>query len=469
MSTPSSGSFGSSGPALPGRLVDTRGTDRAERVEEFLAASVNGRMGPAWRLLESDPGIAGHDFRTAVILGDVDRVRAAIDRDPALATQPDAGSGWPPLLGACSSRWHRVSPAHADGLLAVARLLLDAGADPNTTAGHRGQRGYCGTLYGAAGCAGNAAITRLLLERGARPDDHTIYLAAFAAPEHECLRLLLAYADDLSESTALAAPISTDDSDGVRLLLEAGADARHPLPGDLFGHPAPAESPVAAAVRLGCRAELIALLLAHGGDPDAADRDGHSPYRAAMRGVREDILALLDRHGARDDTTTADRFVAACRRGDRVLARTLAAAEPALVSELTEHGTLVAAADRGDTAAVALMLDLGVPVDARAGEDSATALHSAAGAGSADTVRLLIERGADVAAADGTWQSPPLDWAIVGSGERFGHDPHPDWVAVVRALVEAGSPIVSSWGPDKPPNAEVAEVLRGYGVELISG
>jgi ankyrin repeat protein len=439
----------------------------AERVEEFLANSVNGRIGRAVRLLESVPEIAGHDFRTAVILGDADRVRAAIEDDPSLATRPDHGTGWPPLLGACSSRWHWVSPAYADGLLAVARLLLDAGAEPNTTAGHRGERGYCGTLYGAAGCAGNAAITRLLLERGARPDDHTIYLSAFSAPEHECLRLLLPYADNLSESTALAAPISTDDPDGVRLLLEAGVDARYPLPGELFGNPAPDESPVAAAVRLGCRAELIALLLDHGGDPDEIDREGHSPYRVAMRGGREDVLALLDRHGARDDTSTADRFVAACQRGDRVLAEELAAAEPALVFELTEEGSMVAAADRGDTAAVALMLDLGVPVDSRAGEDSTTALHAAAGAGSVDTVRLLIERGANLAATDSTWQSPPLDWAIVGSGGWLGHDPRPDWAAVVRALVEAGSPIVSSWGPEKPPSDEVAEVLREYGVRLI--
>ncbi|HWE89141.1 MAG TPA: ankyrin repeat domain-containing protein [Pseudonocardiaceae bacterium] len=442
-------------------------TELAERVEEFLTASVNGRLGRAAVLLHADPAIAGYDVRTAVVLGDIQRVRAAVERDPALVNRPDERFGWPPLLAACSSRWHRVSREHADGLLAVARLLLDAGADANTTAAGRGGQGHCGTLYGAAGCAGNAAITRLLLERGARPDDHTVYLAAFAAPEHECLRLLLSVMDSLVESTALAAPISTDDIDGVRLLLDAGADPSRPLPGELFGEPAPDESPVAAAVRTDCQEGLIALLLARGGDPNVPGRDGRSPYRTVLRRGRAEIAALLIRHGVRDDSTPADRFLAACHRVDRAEAHRLAEADPAVVADLTDRDALLAAADRGDAGTVALMLDLGAPIDSRAGDDQATALHAAAGAGSAEVVRLLIARGADLTAPDGTWRSPALEWAIVGSGQHLGHDPNPDWPAVVRALVEAGA-VVPSWGPDKPPSAEVAALLRDYGAEVLS-
>lgn len=73
------------------------------------------------------------------------------------------------------------------------------------------------------------------------------------------------------------------------------------------------------------------------------------------------------------------------------------------------------------------------PHDARSpGEDGATALHAAA-AGSAGTVRLLLDRGADIEARDTTWDSPPLGWAIVGSGMRLGHDPDPDWPATSQA------------------------------------
>jgi hypothetical protein len=210
----------------------TMAGDLAERVDMFLAASVGGPLRRAAMLLAQDPSIATYDFRTAVVLGMVSRVRELLAADPGLALRRDGRSGWPPLLGVCSSRWHRVDPVRAEGLLAVARLLLDAGAEPNTRAGESGQRGHCSTLFGAAGCASNPAITRLL-ERGAIPEDHTLYLAAFF-PDHECLRLLLPYMADLAGSTALATPISVNDLDGVRL-LDAGVDPDRPLSADLFG------------------------------------------------------------------------------------------------------------------------------------------------------------------------------------------------------------------------------------------
>jgi hypothetical protein len=62
------------------------------------------------------------------------------------------------------------------------------------------------------------------------------------------------------------------------------------------------------------------------------------------------------------------------------------------------------------------MLDLGFPIEARGGEDRGTALHSAAYSGSASTVQLLMDRGADIEARDMTWDSTPLVWATIGSG-----------------------------------------------------
>jgi ankyrin repeat protein len=126
----------------------------------------------------------------------------------------------------------------------------------------------------------------------------------------------------------------------------------------------------------------------------------------------------------------------------------------------------VPAAGAGKTVAVELMLDLGFPVNVR-GEDGATPLHAAAYAGSATVIRLLLDHGADLAALDGTWESPPLDWAIVGSGYRPATCPDPDWVAAVRVLIEAGASTAEiSLAPDdaKPPSAEVAELLRSYGL-----
>ena len=114
------------------------------------------------------------------------------------------------------------------------------------------------------------------------------------------------------------------------------------------------------------------------------------------------------------------------------------------------------------------MLDLGFPPGARSEQDDgATALHLAAAAGSTGTVRLLLDRGADIEARDTTWNSTPLEWAIVGSGMRLGHDPDPDWPATVSVLLDAGASaagIVLSPDDPKPPSPEVAALLRARGI-----
>ena len=163
------------------------GLDRL--ADAFCEASIRDGRGRAAQMLAANPEIAGHSFATAVILGDADRVRAEIAADPGLATRVDARSGWTPLHAACASRWHRLDPARADGLLEVVRILLDAGADPNGGTGGQGGHGGWTPLRCAVAGASNPPVTRLLLERGAVPADDDLYLAAFSG-DHECLRLL---------------------------------------------------------------------------------------------------------------------------------------------------------------------------------------------------------------------------------------------------------------------------------------
>jgi hypothetical protein len=125
---------------------------------------------------------------------------------------------------------------------------------------------------------------------------------------------------------------------------------------------------------------------------------------------------------------------------------------------------MIHAAETGNTAAIALMLDLGFPVDAR-GDDEGTALHAAAYAGSASAVRLLLDHGAAVEARDTTWDSTPIEWAAVDSGERPAGNRHPDWTGTVRTLLEAGASaqeITLSPDDPKPPSAEVAALLRRH-------
>ncbi len=112
------------------------------------------------------------------------------------------------------------------------------------------------------------------------------------------------------------------------------------------------------------------------------------------------------------------------------------------------------------------MLDLGFPIEAR-GAQGGTPLHATAYAGSAETVRLLLDRGADLEARDSTWDSTPIVWATIGSGERPENNPQAEWVATVNALLEAGALTeghTRSADDLKPPSREVAYILRTHGV-----
>jgi ankyrin repeat protein len=437
----------------------------ADRTEEFCAATIRGDMRRAARMLAETPGIA-QDFAAAVVLGDADRVGNELQRNPDLATQADPRTGWTAIHVACASRWHQLEPARAEGLLAVARLLLDAGASPVAQKKH-----WTGRATGwsplrcvvAAANSGpsNRLVVELLLDRGSVPNDHDLYLAGFAHDRHELLPLLLARVPNVREiaEQALAAPVSSDDAESVHLLLEAGADPQRYVDDD--GRPTPV---VAAALGAGCGVDLVELLLAHGADPNAAGPDGRTPYRLAVAAGRTDLAELLRRHGADDDATDADRFLSACRRADRCEATRLLDADPGLVDRLAEdeRTAIVHAAESGDTAAVALMLDLGFSPDTRT-DEGATPLHAAAHAGSAEAARLLLDRGADIDARDATFDGTPLEWAAVGSGERPTTNAAANWVETVRVLLDRDASTDGiSLDPDEPkaPSPEVAELLR---------
>jgi ankyrin repeat protein len=452
-----------------------------QRVSAFLLASVQAHFEPgtsalrrAARLLDYDPAIATYDIRTAAVLGEPAYVRSALERDPSLAVLPDKRLGWPPLLFACNSRWHQIEPRRSAGIVDVARLLLDAGASPDTTIGRAPRPGHCSALYAAAGLANHRALARLLLDRGADPDTPAaLYHSAFHR-DHETLGLLLERGARAEGLDALAAAISVNDAEAVRLLLGAGIDPREPLPAGALGasyEGRPSIPPVYAAIEFDCSLDLIQALLQGGADPTAAPAGGRSPYREARRRGRAEVAAMLVAQGAVDDAGDTDTFLDACARADRKAAQELLRRHPDLLAQLTDedHAALVDAADHGRLEAVRLMVDLGFPLETRGGEDGATPLQAAAASGSVDVVRLLIEEGADIEAPDATWQSSPLVWASVGSGFKLGHAADPDWVATVQAFIDCGASLANAWVPGKPPSAEVAELLIAQGVRQPVG
>ncbi len=86
------------------------------------------------------------------------------------------------------------------------------------------------------------------------------------------------------------------------------------------------------------------------------------------------------------------------------------------------------------------MLDRGFPVSALEFNHGHTPLHNAAWAGDQRLVERLLQRGHLVAERDPTYHATALGFAIHSCIEARRH-PEGGFPAVVRLLVEAGTPI----------------------------
>jgi ankyrin repeat protein len=434
--------------------VDGHVTVPERRAEAFVAASIEGRVREAESMLGAVPDIARYSLAAASVLGDADQVGERLAVEPAAAVAIDEVRGWPPLLYACYSRWHQIDPVRAAGLAKVVRLLLVAGASPDTNNGAR-QR-YRSALKGSVEL-NNPDVARVLLEAGANPDQGRPIAEAAGLRDHRCLELLLSHGAMVVAGTwTVGAAVFADDAHAVSVLLEAMASE-----GGQAAREATEALPDAAAE---ASTDVVAALLSAGADPTAFDDDrGMSALRRAVRAGRNETVALLVRGGAADDSTDIDRFIGACLRADRHAAEQLLAGHAGLRDGLTDddRAAIVEAAGSASTAVIGLMLDLGFTTGARNGLGEQP-LHAAAYAGNADMVRLLIDAGADVDCRDARFDSTPLAFATVGSGERAGQTGN--WIEVVRSLVDAGACRDGAWISGKPPGEEVADLLRGYGI-----
>jgi ankyrin repeat protein len=422
----------------------------------FLDASVDARLRrTAAGIVRADPAIAGRDVRAAVVLGDAEIVRHTLATNPAAAVNVDDERGWPPLLYACYSQWHQIDPERSAGLAEVARLLLDAGASPNTNNGAF-RHGYRSALCGAVG-VDNPSVVEVLLEAGANPDDGRCIEQAADRHDLGCLELLLARGARVAGTWALGAAVYADDPQAVSLLIGALRSTTEDISGEVT-------SRLADAAAANASYEIFAALLAAGADPNVRDSDvGLSALRCAVRAGRDETAALLARSGAADDSTEVDRFIGACLAGDRPRAEGLLADQPDLRERFTDddQSTIVEAAGSRPAQTIALMLDLGFSAHVRNGFGEQP-LHGAAYAGNVSVARMLLDAGADVDARDERFEATPLAFATVGSGEQVGKPG--EWTETVRLLIEAGASPDDVWVPDKPPSGEVAEALRHYGI-----
>ena len=367
--------------------------------DEFIVAAcvprsahASGSLEDAEAILAVHPEVTAGDIYPAAILGDSDAVRRLLADDGERATARGGPYGWDPLTYLCFSRYLRLRGS--EEFVLAAEALLEAGADPNTgffEAAHEPEPTFESVLYGAAGVAHHAGLTRLLLARGADPNLGGE--VAYHAPEgfdNEAMETVVRSGRLASSglTTMLHRKLDWTDLRGVRRLLDHGAD---PNAASAWGNRALHHS-LARDNAL----PLLEALLDYGADPSlgAPRRDGLSAAAIAARAGRADALELFRERGFAIELNGDDAFFAALSRGDRAATLAFLAAEPGIVERLesSQPGVVATLAGAGNAAAVALALDLGFPL-------SAEALSMAVWRERTETVQLLLARGAPASAS----------------------------------------------------------------------
>ncbi|MBI3789780.1 MAG: ankyrin repeat domain-containing protein [Gemmatimonadetes bacterium] len=452
-----------------------------EQAARFLAALREDDAHGAAAHLEATPAIARYSIHTAAAASDVTLVRAFLDADAALANEPDPGGHLSPLVYAVQQDLRGVRGTSEEDQLEAVRALLDAGADPNAAAPLPDGSDSIPALYFPC-AAGNVALARLLLERGAKPTDgESLYHAAQHGHE-ACLALLVAFGADVHRGPArhgntplhfLVAHtpgnrITETALRGMQWLLEHGADPNVPSYAGRQKQPQAGETPLHRAAAVGHDIAVLRALVDAGADVNLRRDDGATAYQLAVRAGRSDVAAFLAEAGADPSLRPADRLLAACMAGDAEAARAEVAATPGLIASLgpSERDALGIALTHGRDDTVRLMLALGWPLT-QEGEWGGTPLHWAAWNGRVAMVKLLLEAGAPVNVRDSRYGSSPIAWCAHGSrfSER-GNDE--DYPAIIHLLLDAGATRPESYNAwSEPPESlarpSVVAVLKARG------
>jgi ankyrin repeat protein len=293
--------------------VQASRSNDSNSVDEFLSAVHEQKIERAREVLRVHPHIATTSLHVAATLGLDDAAARLIASNPELVSERAGNPPADPLLYLCYSPFHGESDARDAGLLATARVLLAAGADPNA----RDAQYSVPILYAVTGLRSVLPIAQLLLDAGANPTDGESIFHAAEQFHEDALELLLHAGADLNfvgdwGNTALYFLLLNWDLErearvkqGLEWLLDHGADPN-------VVSTEQRETALHVAVRRGQSREVIQLLLDHGADVHARRTDGATPWLLARRGGFDEIASLLESLGAETQSlSTVDLLLAA--------------------------------------------------------------------------------------------------------------------------------------------------------------
>lgn len=341
----------------------------------------------AERILARFPEVGAANLFTAAVAGNADYVRHALVADPGLASTAGGPQDWQPLLFLCYGRV--TTPNAAENALAMAQLLLDAGADPNAHFFFDGDQRYRFTAL--TGVMGQGELGQ---------------------PEHvaaeQLARLLLEHGANANDSQGLYdTHLVGDDTRWLELLFGFGLNAKDVVNWDQEGRLLVFDYLLAQAASSG-RPTRLRWLLAHGANPNArSSYTNKTCYELALLSGHPELAQMLVEHGAQAEPLTGvDAFVAAVREGDRTRATALLEGHP---EYLTDVEPLLHAALEGDASGVRLLLELGMDAN-REGKHGHRALHN--GCNHRGVVEALWQHGADPTAR--CFGGTPAGWSLHG-------------------------------------------------------
>ncbi len=273
--------------------------DERSIVDEFLRLACltygdddSERPRRARALLDEHPWLERATIHTIAATGAVDAARALLAGDPSQASLLGGPHRWEPLLYLTYSRVG-LMPGHS--AVAVARILLQHGADPNAGYLWEGLIPPFTALTGALGGGPMAhpeelALVRLLLEAGADPNDgQALYNRGWGPdPDEDWLELLFEFG------------LGTGDGGPWRRLLGERQDSPEQMLEDLL---------VAAAAH--GLTERVRRLLRRGVSPDGRGSahpiyEGRTPVQEAALAGHLDVVSLLAGAGARWEPDAID-------------------------------------------------------------------------------------------------------------------------------------------------------------------
>ncbi|RYG33012.1 ankyrin repeat domain-containing protein, partial [bacterium] len=285
-------------------------------------------------------------------------------------------------------------------------------------------------------------VAELLIERGAdleiRDIDHEGTPLQYQVNNRDVARALLRHGAKGDIFTAAA----LDDVDLLKRLLAED-------PGALSAHVG--QAPFITTASEGGHIYLYRL----GG--------GKSPHQVAAERKSLNVLRELEKIGS-----PGQNLVAAAWTEDAEALSRIMSANPGLTIGPEDSKALASAAQDGRAETVRMLLEAGAD-PLVTGMDRGTPLHIACWFGHLPVVKLLLDR-VPIDLRDASHGSTPLGWATHGS--QFCRNDKGDYVGVVRALLAAGADIEA---PANSANTsllvqagdreDVKEVLRSAGVK----